>query len=59
MVKLGFFLAGLGLVLTLFGAGTSDMAVEMGIPTYFDGLIIGAIGLALLGVGTIILFEKG
>lgn len=52
-------LAGLGILVVLVGAGTSDMKVELGIPTPIDGVFLAVIGLVLFSVGALILAEKG
>lgn len=58
MKGFGTSLIGLGILVVLVGAGTSDMRVEMGIPTYLDGLVLGVVGLVLFAVGAVILTEK-
>ena len=58
MKGFGLSLTGLGILAVLVGAGTSDMKVELGVPTSIDGVILAVIGLVLFSVGAIILAEK-
>lgn len=57
-IMLGFSLTVVGLLTVLVGAGTSDMRMAMGVPSRFDELILGVIGLIVFSAGTIILADE-
>ena len=58
MKTLGTILIGLGILAVLVGAGTSDLRIDIGVPTPVDGLVLGVIGLVLFSVGAAILAEQ-
>ena len=57
--RIGLALASLGVLLVLAGAGTSDRAAAIGLPSILDGVGLGLIGFVLFAAGAIILAEKG
>ena len=58
MKGFGLSLIGFGILAASVGASTSDMRVELGIPTEVDGLVLGGVGLVLFAVGAVILHKK-
>ncbi|TSC90683.1 MAG: hypothetical protein G01um10142_278 [Parcubacteria group bacterium Gr01-1014_2] len=57
--RTGAILVSLGFLFVVVGAGTSDRASAMGMPSLFDGAALGIIGLLLFAAGAVLLAEKG
>ncbi len=58
MKVLGTILIVGGISTVLVGAGTSDMRVELGVPTTLDGVVLGIIGFFLFSAGAIALAAR-
>lgn len=58
MRTIGTILIFCGIFAVMVGAGTSDMRMEMGIPTVLDGAILGLVGLFLFSAGAIALAAR-